>query len=226
MLGVPACPGRPEFVLPGMIEAIGEGLDGAPCCGKPRANASEQQLALVGEPAGEQQVEGVSEPAAGIKTALAVEGIDLGGGALALPLSLAFGALPSALAACLLGDAVQDAGEVAVAGSCEAAASAIAEASFGLADVLEGMELVSADEAGERAEHLVALVNVGEEEPLGAPFGVRAFALVFDEVAELLGIGTGEGMNEIRAALVVDLKESIDEQLRQGASQRGLGQLR
>ena len=72
---------------------VGEGLDGATGGGESGTDAAEQELALVGEPAGEQQVEGVSEPASGITLALAIKGIDLGGGALALPLPLAFEAL-------------------------------------------------------------------------------------------------------------------------------------
>jgi hypothetical protein len=167
----------------------------------------------------------VSEPASGITAALAVEGVDLGGGAFALPLPLAFEALVNTPGSGLLGDAIEDAGEVAIAGPGDASASAIAQPSLGLLDVVEGVTAVSTDEGREGAEHLIALVDVGEEEPLGTPLGASAVALVVDEVAELIGVGPGEGMDEIGAAEVIDLKESVEEELGQGTGQPGIGQL-
>jgi hypothetical protein len=224
--GWPSVPDDLDLVLPCMWQECGESLDGSASIGQAGPSSSEEKLLLLDQPTAEEQVQGMTEPSAGIGAELSVQCADF----LELPVSLAhlfaLGPFASPAGPTFFRHAVQDAGEVEVTGSHLAAAGSIAQPPFRFLDVFQGVDSVCADELLSRAGHLVAAMDVFEEQAFGSPLGLGMQPLYFDEVVEFFGIDPGAGMREKMTALVIDLKQGLDQHLHEGPGQGGLSQWR
>jgi len=226
VLGLPLPPDDLDRILPRVNTGVGQGLNGSTSVGEAGPFPSEEKIFCVRKPASKEQIEGLVEPAAGIGPDLPAKRVEVTEHVISLPHAFSFGPFSSPACPPVFGDVIQDAGEVTVAGSGAAPAGPIAQPAFAFLDVFEGVDAVGADEGLSRAGHLVALVDMFEEEAFGSPLGLGALALLFDEIAQLIGIGAGAGMEERVAALVIDLEQGVDEELGEGTGQGGLCQPR